>query len=173
MQFCLHCSCGSTLTTRDGNTPLSPAFASQRETTTTYTSREEELKVSVPHKAKHKTKIPPVAPTQAPHSTAEHQAEIVLSRIHGLPPFWMQPSKAPGASPHPLLPWSSLARTTLGLPGPGYVQSACRHAGVSWMLQAHCVCPARHTQAPAGLWQPSRSHRFLTAKCWQEPTVII
>lgn len=163
MQFCLHCSCGSTLTTRDGNTPLSPVFASEREITTTNTSREEELKASLPHKAKHKTKIPPAAPTQAPHSTAKHQAEIALSKIHVLSPFWIQPSKALRASLHPLLPWSSSARTTMGLPDAGYAQSAGRHAGGSWMLQAHGTCPARHTQAPACLWEMPGSPPGATA----------
>lgn len=40
-----------------------------------------------------------------------------------------------------------------GLPDPANVQSACWHAKGSWMLPAHCTCPARHTQAPACLWE--------------------
>ena len=51
-------------------------------------------------------------------------------------------------------------------------------AGGSWKLQVDGACPARLTQDPAAClsetaWQPTRSHRFLAVKCWQEPTVII
>lgn len=40
-----------------------------------------------------------------------------------------------------------------GIPDTANVQPACWHAKGSWMLPAHCPCPAQHTQAPACLWE--------------------
>lgn len=156
MQFCLYCSCGSTLTTRDGNTPLSPVFASEREITTTNTSKEEELKASLPHKAKHKTKIPPAAPTQAPHSAAKHQAEIVLSKIPVLSPFWIQPSTACLGVPWPAPPWGFQTQVTRSLPAGTPEAPGCCRLTVRALHGTHRLLPVSE-KCLAALQEPPLS----------------
>lgn len=52
-----------------------------------------------------------------------------------------------------------------GLPDPAHVQSACWHAASS--LPMPCTAHTGSSLSLRNAWQTSRSHHFLTAKCWQ------
>lgn len=111
-----------------------------------------------------------LSPIQAPHSTVEHQAEIVLKQNSCVTSILDSTWQSPGwLSP------SSLACTTTGF----QTQLTCNlpagtpKAPGCCQLTAHALHGTHRLLPVSGKCLAALQEAFLTAKCWQGLTVII